>query len=313
MAVFSVTSRRLRPQLPHPQHTCLRTSADTLPAPTRAGRSLLINFWLTRAAHRPAPASTPLHPRPSRCAEMPQSQSAGDHLRRDVARLNQPLRIVLLGFTVLQDLYVELKADHNLADLPQKAVTTILAALKGCHPRGKMVCPQPSVLAAQVQFELKKNLQLASGGRLDSTFPWVRRFRPELDSTAKFVDLAWKPFDFRSGSHARGPRRPLCCIVRPFLLFCFFFLFSPSIPDPSSFLLPFRGSLVIAGVKIETSVSFRRGSEFLFCNCVSSPAIGFRSRPTWFSRTRAVWRSCLQQLNLLGSSKPWLTAPQWLS
>ena len=59
---------------------------------------------------------------------MPVSKGSVDILRRDVNRLSHPLRVVLIGFTVLKELCLGLKCEHNLTELPTKAVPVLLSA-----------------------------------------------------------------------------------------------------------------------------------------------------------------------------------------
>ena len=94
---------------------------------------------------------------------MPVSQSSVDGLRRDVDRLNQPLRIVLLGFVVLKELFSNLKAEHKLADFPKQAAPAILAALKETLPAETWCAPQLSGPANQIRSELQQSLTPALG------------------------------------------------------------------------------------------------------------------------------------------------------
>ncbi|OLP82407.1 hypothetical protein AK812_SmicGene36929 [Symbiodinium microadriaticum] len=87
---------------------------------------------------------------------MPVSQSSLDGLRRDVDRLNQPLRIVLLGFVVLKELFSNLKAEHKLAEFPKQAAPAILAALKETLPAEAWCAPQLSGPANQIRPALRE-------------------------------------------------------------------------------------------------------------------------------------------------------------
>ena len=79
---------------------------------------------------------------------MPVAQSAVDGLRRDVDRLNQPLRVVLLSFTALKKEFLSsLKDERKLADFPRRAAPVILAALKATLPATKWCVSQLSVPA----------------------------------------------------------------------------------------------------------------------------------------------------------------------
>ena len=94
---------------------------------------------------------------------MPVSQSSLDGLRRDVDRLNQPLRIVLLGFVVLKELFSNLKAEHKLAEFPKQAAPAILAALKETLPAEAWCAPQLSGPANQIRGELQQSVVPALG------------------------------------------------------------------------------------------------------------------------------------------------------
>ena len=89
------------------------------------------------------------------------SKGSVDDLRHDVNRLSQPLRVVLLGFTVLKELYLGLKREQSLTELPKKAVPALLSALKATLPAEKWCAPQISAPAAQVRTELQTSLHQA--------------------------------------------------------------------------------------------------------------------------------------------------------
>ena len=94
---------------------------------------------------------------------MPVSQAAVDHLRRDVDRLTQPLRVVLIGFSMLKDLYLSLKEQHKLTDFPKEAIPVLLATLKAQIPAEKWCAPQLSPAAARVRSEMQVSLESALG------------------------------------------------------------------------------------------------------------------------------------------------------
>ena len=58
------------------------------------------------------------------------SQNEVDALRRDVDRLNQPLRLVPVGFVALGTLFDELSGSRQLKDFPKRAIPVFLKSLR---------------------------------------------------------------------------------------------------------------------------------------------------------------------------------------
>ncbi|OLQ03231.1 hypothetical protein AK812_SmicGene13846 [Symbiodinium microadriaticum] len=88
-----------------------------------------------------------------------------DALRRDVDRLNQPLRLVLVGFVALGTLFDELSGSRQLKDFPKRAIPVFLKSLRDTIPPATWCAPTLPATGKRARDELAEQLQLTLGAR----------------------------------------------------------------------------------------------------------------------------------------------------
>ena len=93
------------------------------------------------------------------------SQNEVDALRRDVDRLNQPLRLVLVGFVALGTLFDELSGSRQLKDFPKRAIPVFLKSLRDTIPPATWCAPTLPATGKRARDELAEQLQLTLGAR----------------------------------------------------------------------------------------------------------------------------------------------------
>ena len=91
------------------------------------------------------------------------SQTEIDALRRDVDRLNQPLRLVLVGFVALGTLHEELSGSRQLKDFPKRAIPMFLKSLRDTLPAEKWCAPTLSATGKMARDELVDQFQPTLG------------------------------------------------------------------------------------------------------------------------------------------------------
>ena len=91
------------------------------------------------------------------------SQADIDALRRDVDRLNQPLRLVLVGFLALGTLFEELSGSRQLKDFPKRAIPVLLKSLRDTLPADKWCAPTLSSTGKRARDDLAEQLRPTLG------------------------------------------------------------------------------------------------------------------------------------------------------
>ena len=89
------------------------------------------------------------------------SQNEVDALRRDVHRMNQPLRLVLVGFVAVGTLFDKLS--RQLKDFPRRAIPVFLKSLRDTIPPATWCTQAFSATGKRARDELAEQLQPTLG------------------------------------------------------------------------------------------------------------------------------------------------------